>query len=1719
MNSYLQKFNRTQKIHFSNEWIAMTVGLILCLLSVVAVAETAVTTAAPVEEQNIVTESDVLKEINDIETNQEMHLPVDEAYTAWEMGDVEQIDDKIEKKNVLEQEVTTKKLKNIVPPIQFKSGGADIPENYIELLRDALDKVKHRHNVRLHFIGHSDDQKLSGRLKKKYTDNVGLSRERAGTTAEYFQKALKLPPEAISYDGKGEHEPLASNKTSAGRAINRRVEVQVWYDEIHEKIVEKDVVIAGEMTRIKVCRIETVCKLRYQEGHSKRARIKNLVAPLQFKENVSGISEQFLRQISQAMSNLKGKENVTVKLIGHTDNIPLAGREERIYGTHTGLSKARARRAALAVQEALKLPNRAITSDGRGADSPIASNDSDKGRTLNRRIEVEFWYDDALAELPDEPQVCPEQATAETVTRVYEPPSGNVQPVYFDKGKPVMPLNYDGQLAMILKGMEAKTNARLRFVGFTANERLDRRTMMIYGDDIGLSTARALRVKELVQKALNLTDKQVEHEGRGDVQSADVVNTGFSDTDSSHVLIEAIYDDLATLEEEEGLEITRFKRVVKLKDPYALNLMRITVDGKPLHDPNKSTQDMQRCTDTALEKANVQLHYDGLELKPRLNITAWPSSIRYKDKPETEHSEDEVRFKIYSNYPSFISKSEVRIFDEKQSERDTPLAVVELDANGYAQWRANFEDYQAPDRELKYLLRVYDKNGSFDQTESQPLWVVDEQEPGLRDRDAEKELLIGFGKNRLSLENIIKTGGTIRVNGTDIPENHNVWVAGRTTPISDDGKFIFEEIIPVGLHTLEVAVLDENGGGELFLRDLKLDSSEWFYVGIADVTASTDNTNGPAQLVTGDQTHYDNDLAIDGRIAYYIRGKFWTDWELTSSLDTLEGPIDDVFSNFMNKSPDALFRRMDPDYYYPTYGDDGTVEEGAPTLGKFYFKLSKGTDHLLWGNFKTSYTDNDLAHVDRGLYGINGHYETDEATSFGEKIFSFDGFVADPGTVAGRDEFRGTGGSLYFLRHQDVLQGSDRVRIEIRDKDSGMVVGVKNLSAVLDYDIDYLQGRIMLSEPLSGTVTNDMLISNGGSSGDFVHLVVRYEYTPGFDEIDTVITGGRSHAWFADMIKLGITTTSTDDGVTESSLTGIDLTLRKTSNTWLKIQSASSLGLGPETLISNDGGFDFTTIAQPVTTNVSADASRIDISLALNEMFADVKGSFTAYKQDLDAGYSAPGVVATGKTEQAGGSLNMVVTEEVNLKLKIDKNHLEQGLKTSANEINIDYSIDSNWTTSLGYRKDKRNDDSVVVPLTQKQGDRNDILLKGEYDSKQKWTSYLLAQNTLSVTGNREENSRVGVGGTYRTSDRFKLNGEVSTGDLGSAAKLGTEYLYNDRNTLYTNYSLDNERTDNGLSSRRGNMVTGVKSQYSDSASIYVEEKYTHGDVPTGLTNTVGIDLTPDDKWNFGARIDIGSLQDNNTGAITSRNAYGVDVGYGFESIMFASALEYRVDETEDSTTTSSERTTWLSKNSLKYQLTPSWRFISKLNISESKSTLGEFYNGDFTEAVLGYGYRPVMNDRLNALFKYTYFYNMPTTDQVTIANTAADFIQKSNIMSLDMTYDLTRNWSLGGKYGYRAGEIAYDRIAPVFFENDAFLYVLRADLHLVNKWDLLIEGRALQQPDIGDSRSGMLTGFYRQMNKNVKLGIGYNFTDFSDDLTDLDYDSKGWFINVVGKI
>ena len=77
--------------------------------------------------------------------------------------------------------------------------------------------------------------------------------------------------------------------------------------------------------------MQTVCKLRYVDGFSRRARLRNLIAPLRYDADRIDIPHRFLDQVREALDSLSDRQNVTVRFIGHTDSQPLADREERIY--------------------------------------------------------------------------------------------------------------------------------------------------------------------------------------------------------------------------------------------------------------------------------------------------------------------------------------------------------------------------------------------------------------------------------------------------------------------------------------------------------------------------------------------------------------------------------------------------------------------------------------------------------------------------------------------------------------------------------------------------------------------------------------------------------------------------------------------------------------------------------------------------------------------------------------------------------------------------------------------------------------------------------------------------------------------------------------------------------------------------------------------------------------------------------------------------------------------------------------------------------------------------------------------------------------------------------------------------------------------------------------------------------------------------------------------
>jgi hypothetical protein len=280
------------------------------------------------------------------------------------------------------------------------------------------------------------------------------------------------------------------------------------------------------------------------------------------------------------------------------------------------------------------------------------------------------------------------------------------------------------------------------------------------------------------------------------------------------------------------------------------------------------------------------------------------------------------------------------------------------------------------------------------------------------------------------------------------------------------------------------------------------------------------------------------------------------------------------------------------------------------------------------------------------------------------------------------------------------------------------------------------------------------------------------------------------------------------------------------------------------------------------------------------------------------------------------------------------------------------------------------------------------------------------------------------------------------------------------------------------------------------------------------LTSTYGVTYTPDALWTAEGALEFGKVIDANSEDI-ERKAVSLSVGYQDEEKFAAKVRgEVRVDDSEDD---KRDRQTYLTAASLSWKTNADWRFIANLDAVISNSDQSSTLDGDYIEASVGYAYRPVLNDRFNMLLKYAFIYDLPGPQQVNVNGDVLGPSQRSHIFSVDASYDVTQYLTLGAKYGFRIGEVSSTRGSDDFTESSAHLGIVRADIHVVENWDALLEGRVLHSPTSSTTDFGALAAVYRHFGENVKVGAGYNFGHFSDDLRDLTYDDQGPFINVVG--
>lgn len=101
----------------------------------------------------------------------------------------------------------------------FASGSSNVESKFQPVLDSVVVVLDEYDRTYIDIIGHTDSKG-----SKQY--NQQLSEKRAKSVARYLESRAVIKQRVMA-DGMGEDDPIASNDTSEGRAMNRRVEIKL----------------------------------------------------------------------------------------------------------------------------------------------------------------------------------------------------------------------------------------------------------------------------------------------------------------------------------------------------------------------------------------------------------------------------------------------------------------------------------------------------------------------------------------------------------------------------------------------------------------------------------------------------------------------------------------------------------------------------------------------------------------------------------------------------------------------------------------------------------------------------------------------------------------------------------------------------------------------------------------------------------------------------------------------------------------------------------------------------------------------------------------------------------------------------------------------------------------------------------------------------------------------------------------------------------------------------------------------------------------------------------------------------------------------------------------------------------------------------------------------------------------------------------------------------
>jgi uncharacterized repeat protein (TIGR01451 family) len=971
---------------------------------------------------------------------------------------------------------------------------------------------------------------------------------------------------------------------------------------------------------------------------------------------------------------------------------------------------------------------------------------------------------------------------------------------------------------------------------------------------------------------------------------------------------------------------------------------------------------------------------------------------------------------------------------------------------------------------------------------------------------------------------------TLLLEGTASSPLATLTVAGQPLTADGQGHFAVRLRVP------------ESGAGiavDARFRDGLHARFEHLLAGGADFVLLVGLAEGKIGYVQRDKNLGSSGFYAEGRVKLYAKGRIQGRWLLEGGLDIDSTAIDD-WRDLFRGDPARVFRNLDPDRFYTVYGDASQTTQPANSRARLFVRIQLDRSELLLGNLQTGLTGVEFGRYARAVTGGRLSFvraATDPDAPPSTQVIAFGAWLQ---TARAHDELRGTGGSLYYLSHRSVVEGSEQVRIELRDRISDRPTNNTAQRATVDYEVDYLAGRVMLRDPLSSIAASPTLIRSGTLDGDRAYLVVDYEYVVTGDVDDG--TAGLRATQRIGPFRVGGTAVDEFRSHGSYTLLGGDLQIDLKKYGVILGEFAHSFGDLSSFSRSDDGGLTYhdavgTSQAAPSQREGNAWKAEADLH------FLNGGVSLRPYARGIDQGYTDTAHAGDASTLQWGVDAEASFWK-LKLRLHYDERRYEveqfdatgvrvrdvmnRGVSELETRRDIGGEIGGRFGrvgVRLGARTERADDSDAT-----KTGHRTAVGARVDVDLTRRVTLYVAGQYAPEHDGPGllgRDNSLAALGTILTLPWDTRATAEANYGVDGAGGLLSLRTALGPGRVLYGTFTLSQDRDDR-LSST---VAAGGRERIADAhgnarATLYAEDQFRDGPLVAdggGRAHmlTTGLDLPLSKRFLFGATFERGEVTPSGP-AITAgqqplaRTAGTLYASYGGDRLRAQVKGELRNDTLPGTpaapslmpaATPAVDELQWLASALVTLRPHKDLTLRAKAFFSRSAATSATLARS--SEATVGFAWRPSFTDRFNLLGRYTYLDEGVTAGQ---APGGAPFRERAHVMSLAAEGRVVWRFSLGEKIGAKRRDEPTEGTASWFV-----LWVNRVSLHVTRAWDAVVEYRLLYGPG-PTLTNGVSLEVNRILVGHLRLGAGWNFADFSDDEQRLGRGSEqGFFLRAQG--